>query len=476
MSGETTAPERDFAAGRSRAAGAEVFALVIVWCRDEPWRVGEVLLVPPGPALVVGRESSEPGEPPKASFGQQRPRHWRASPPFAMKTLSRRQLSVVATDAERLLVKNHGKSLLLKNGEQTLEAACVPGDLLQVGAQLLLLCARRPQKLASESAAEPRFEFGEPDTHGIVGESPAVWGLRERFEFVARRPGHVLIRGSSGAGKELVAQAIHTLSGSGRPLIARNAATIPDSLVDAELFGSARNYPNAGMPERPGLVGQADGSSLFLDEIGELSPASQAHLLRVLDRGEYQRLGESRSRTSQFRLLAATSRHSHELRDDFAARFKHQLSVADLDARREDVPLLVNHLLRSAASAGDVAAQRLFPGGDLRAYPELPLELMHELVSRSYRTNVRELDNLLAEAITPSWVGAETESRAEPSPQSSAEGPTPERIQSCLDANNGLIERSWRELGLSSRFALLRLIKKHRLVIRRRPGEPDRRR
>jgi two-component system, NtrC family, response regulator HydG len=470
VSGDSTAPEQDYAAGRPQAAGPEVFALVIVWCREEPWRVGETLLVPPGPALVVGRGPSEPGEPPRASFGQQRPRSWQAGAPFAMKTLSRRQLLVSALDSERLLVENQGKSLLLQNGQQTLEAACSAGDILQVGGQLLLLCTRRPQKLASERSTEPEFPFGEPDAHGIVGESPAVWALRERIEFVARRPGHVLIRGSSGSGKELVAQAIHVLSGSGHPLIARNAATIPDSLVDAELFGSARNYPNAGMPERPGLIGQADGSSLFLDEIGELTPASQAHLLRVLDRGEYQRLGDSRSRTSQFRLLAATSRHSHELRDDFAARFKHQLSVADLNARREDIPLLVNHLLRSAAGAGDEAALRVFPEGNLRGYADLPIELTSRLVTRAYRTNVRELDNLLAEALTPSAVEPQAVAEiAEVSPES-AEAPSPERIQSCLDANNGMIERSFRELGLSSRFALLRLIKKHRLVVRRRPG------
>src|SRR5207244_827185 len=79
-------------------------------------------------------------------------------------------------------------------------------------------------------------------------------------------------------------------------LLARNAATFPEALVDAELFGNVRDYPNPGMPERPGLIGASDGGILFLDEIGELPHALQAHLLRVLDGGEYQRLGESRSR------------------------------------------------------------------------------------------------------------------------------------------------------------------------------------
>ena len=117
-----------------------------------------------------------------------------------------------------------------------------------------------------------------------------------------------MLLGETGTGKELAARAVHRFSTrADRPLVARNAATMPAGLIDAELFGNARNYPNPGMAERPGLVGQADGGFLFLDEIGELPSELQAHLLRVLDAGgEYQRLGESRVRRSDFRLLAAT--------------------------------------------------------------------------------------------------------------------------------------------------------------------------
>src|SRR5262249_66785 len=155
--------------------------------------------------------------------------------------------------------------------------------------------------------------------------TPLAWALRDTVAFAARAEGHVLVRGESGSGKELCATAIHRLSTRGeRALVARNAATFPAGLVDAELFGNAKNHPNPGTAEREGegLVGEGDGGTLFLDEIGELPAALQAHLLRVLDRnGEYQRLGESRVRRADLRVVAATNRGVAELKHDFAARF-----------------------------------------------------------------------------------------------------------------------------------------------------------
>jgi two-component system nitrogen regulation response regulator GlnG/two-component system response regulator HydG len=157
----------------------------------------------------------------------------------------------------------------------------------------------------------------------MIGESPAAWDLREQLAAGAVQGAHVLLLGESGAGKELAARALHALSArSAGPFVARNAATIPDSLVDAELFGTAKNYPNSGSPERVGLVGEADGGHLMLDEIGELSDVHQAHLLRLLDRGgEYHRLGESHTRLSDLRLIAATNRYPASLKHDLLARF-----------------------------------------------------------------------------------------------------------------------------------------------------------
>src|SRR6185503_16398678 len=115
------------------------------------------------------------------------------------------------------------------------------------------------------------------------------------------------------------ARALHELSPRAeRRLVSRNAATLPSGLMDAELFGNAKNYPNPGMAERAGLIGEANGGTLFLDEIGELPAELQAHLLRVLDGdGEYQRLGDAQQRRSDFRLVAATNRDPSSLKHDF---------------------------------------------------------------------------------------------------------------------------------------------------------------
>src|SRR5262249_51707936 len=195
-----------------------------------------------------------------------------------------------------------------------------PGDTLELGRQMVFLCVRRPAWITGAPPAE-EHSFGDADAHGIVGESPVIWQLRERIAFVGPRSGHALIHGESGTGKELVARALHACSlRTGRPLVARNAATIPEGLVDAELFGNVRNYPNAGMPGRPGLIGEADGGTLFLDELAELPVSLHAHLLRVLDGGEYTRLGEARPRRSDFRLIGATNRPESALKHDVLAR------------------------------------------------------------------------------------------------------------------------------------------------------------
>jgi two-component system nitrogen regulation response regulator GlnG/two-component system response regulator HydG len=338
--------------------------------------------------------------------------------------------------------------------------------------------------------------------------------------FLAPRAEHVLILGASGTGKELVARALHRRSARGeRPLVSRNAATFPESLVAAELYGNAKNFPNPGMSDRIGLIGEADGSTLFLDEFAELPAAVQAQLLRVLDAGEYQRLGESHNRRSDFRLVAATNRPIEALRPDIAARFTFRIEVPDLNARREDIPLLVRHILRGIAEQDPDAAQRVFAGRGPNAAPVIPCELMRSLLQYDYSTHVRELRGRLWQALvskvtgsTPAAPMARTTSsnppsgyparrstpppsRASTSPLGRRSAPPPARysapppsrrsvpppssrghhegdltaadIQACLDRHNGVQTHAWRELGLSSRHALARLIVKHGLVVRR---------
>src|SRR6185436_8690780 len=141
-----------------------------------------------------------------------------------------------------------------------------------------LFCVRRRAWVHSLGSRAPSMPFGTADPHGMVGESPVAWEFRRQIAFVAPRPDHVLIVGESGTGKELAARAVHALSPrNASAFVARNAATFPEGLVDAELFGHAKNYPNAGMPERPGLIAGAASATLFLDEIAELSPTLQTH-------------------------------------------------------------------------------------------------------------------------------------------------------------------------------------------------------
>lgn len=465
-----------------------VTAFVLVWSRDEPERVGEVALVPgghAGVAVVMGRAEASPEDSlPRAEWIRQRPGRVTPTGPLRSPRISRDQLRIEA-GAHELRVVNIGRCPMLHNGHVVNDCAVVPGDLIELKQQALLLCTNRPLSLpafAPVSTPPPLHPFGEPDAHGLVGESAAAWELRERIHFVAPRTAHVLIRGASGTGKELVAQAVHALSARGRrPMISRNAATFPETLIDAELFGNARNYPNPGMPERPGLVGDADGSTLFLDEFGELPSAMQAHLLRVLDSGEYQRLGESRPRRADFRLIAATNRPDSYLKEDVLARLRIRVEVPDLNDRREDIPLVTRHLLRRIARNDMELARRYFPDGDTRKEPRISPALVSALVQRRYSTHVRELEGLLWRAMSEGrgeWLDVWEGFPPAPTPETEGERPapqgvdplsvSPEAIQACLDKHEGRQEPVWRELGFSSRHVLTRLVKRYGLNVRGR--------
>jgi len=324
--------------------------------------------------------------------------------------------------------------------------------------------------------------FGEADVHGVVGESAAAWSLREQIAFGARRSAHVLVTGASGTGKELVAQAIHGGSArAGRKLVARNAATLPSGLIDAELFGNVANYPHAGMPERPGLIGQADGSTLFLDEIGELPADLQAHLLRVMDGGDYQRLGEARRRSADIRFIAATNRPPSELKHDLLGRFGLRIQVPGLAERREDICLLGRHLLGRIAAGDPQLGQRFFSQWNgRRGEPRMSAALARALTLHDYTAHARELEALLWQALSTSpgtFLDLTEEVEAlrgaaasgAPSPPAPPREVTADEIRQALARHAGVKDRVWRDLGLPSRHALRRLILKHGIEV----GEPD---
>ena len=460
----------------------EALALVIVWAAGEPSRIGEVAIVPstraPNPC-IVGRGPADPADPGRRlDFARHRAGVLEVRPPLHWPTISRRQLLVRAKGLDLLEIENVGRAKFAHNGTAVASAEVRPGDTLRVGAELLLLCVRRPAWLRPAGELPAAMPFGLADPSGWVGESPSAWEHRRRIALLARANEHVLIVGESGTGKEHTARALHALSSRAKmPFVARSAATLPEGIIDAELFGHARNYPNAGMPERVGVVGQADGGTLFLDEVAELPYALQTHLLRVLDGGEYQRLGENLARISDFRLLAATN-HPDRLRPELAARLKVTLQLPGLNERAEDIPLVALHLLRKIASRSAEAAARILPDADPSAPPRVSLRLIEQLVRHRYTTHVRELERALWTAVTESrgdvldvapgtpGPAAENASLQAASPPVSPGDVSAGAIARALAENNGNIERTWRALGLASRHVLTRLMAKHQL---RRP-------
>ena len=442
-------------------------ALVIVHAYD-PGRVGDLLFAPETPK-ILGRE---PDEDELAPLVRQRPGQNEARPPLDSPAISRRQCEVVR-HREVVLVKNLGRRKLLDaRGKAVDTLTLTPGETCEIEGQVAFLCVERPPALPRlREAFAAEFGFGEADGLGIVGESPLAWELREHIAFVAARAAHVLVLGPSGAGKEIVAQAIHALSKRGKkPLVSRSAVTIPEGIADAELFGNLGGYPNPGTPERKGLVGEADGTTLFLDELGELPDEIQARLLRVLDeRGEYQRLGEARVRRTDMRLVAATNRPVAALKHDVAARFRLRLTVPGLDERREDIPLLARHLLRRVSEADPEIGARFL---DDRGEPRLSFPLVRALVAHTYRTNVRELETLLWLALGRAQGDTadlhpevlEEMARAEDEgPRRPSETLTEEEVRAALERHGGVQDRAYKDLGLKNRFVLHRLMKKWKI-------------
>lgn len=223
---------------------------------------------------------------------------------------------------------------------------------------------------------------------GILGGSPPMLRLREQVALVAASEATVLIQGESGTGKELVARELHERSPrAGGPLVRVNCASTPESLFESEFFGHARGAFTGATRERSGRFASADGGTLFLDEVGELPLPMQAKLLRVLQSGEYQRVGEDRARVARVRVVAATNRSLAE--EVEAGRFRRDLffrlnvfpiETPPLRECREDLPLLAEALLRQHG---------IEPG------PHLTEANLAALRGYDWPGNVRELQNVL---------------------------------------------------------------------------------
>lgn len=469
---DTTSPDDSEAATESLGCieSKRYPHLIVIWSAEEPYRIGESAVVPEHG--LYGRGGVRQDDPaPRLVFVRKRHGAPEPQPPFGASKLSRRHLLLRTTrDGTEIDVECVGRRPLLHNGMPQVRTSARAGDVLTIRgtSSLLVELEQRGSPAIRHWPCNLSFEFGSADPFGMIGETSTIWRLRERLAEAARSSGHVLLLGPSGAGKELAARAIHELSSrSRRPLVSRNAATLPAGIVDAELFGCAKNYPNAGSAERAGLVGAADGSTLFLDEVAELPEHQQAHLLRFLDQGEYQRLGESIVRRSTARVVAATNRSPSSLKHDFLARFVTRLELPSLNERRADIPLLMSSLLGADARARPRTFEPFLHGD--RGVPAVTSRLVELLVRHRYTGNVRELDYLLRVAVSSSEghridATPELMQRLRVSVASAAAPPDDrERLLLLLAKHRGNASEIARDLGLSSRFALYRLLKKHQI-------------
>src|ERR1700761_3372945 len=210
----------------------------------------------------------------------------------------------------------------------------------------------------SSVAAFERFRLIEQDRNPrkfeqLIGNSPALEAVLEQVERVGPTDSTVLIEGETGTGKELIARAIHNLSSRcGRPFIKLNCAAIPLDLLESELFGHERGAFTGAIAQKIGRFEMADKGTLFLDEVGDIPPALQPKLLRVLQEQEFERLGSARTHQVDVRLVAATNRDLMEManRGEFRTDLYYRLNVfpvllPPLRERREDIPALVAHFV-----------------------------------------------------------------------------------------------------------------------------------
>lgn len=474
MSPESTAIDRELPWDRPRARDAERFPhLVLAWSLDEPDRVGEA--IPITRPVCFGRGEGLPDDPlPRVTPKRMRPAETVDTSAVTNARVSRLHLVLEPQRDGSTRVVSHGRAPMRINGRTMTEGVAREGDVLELHNAAVFLVVMRPETLSPLRAAPPpSFAFGATDPFGITGESPAAWALRDALAFAATTDRHVLLTGESGVGKELAARTIHGLSARhASPIVSRNAATVPETLVDAELFGSAKNYPNAGMPERGGLIGEADGGTLFLDEIGDLPERSQAHLLRVLDAGgEYQRLGDARVRKSSFRFVAATNRPTESLKHDLLARFTHRIAVPGLIERRDDVPLLLGELLSRISRDNPDLVDRFFERRrGARAEPKIAPDFVIRLLRHPFTHHVRELDRIVWLAIGSAeddYIGVTEAVDAElsnPGSPSDVAEIRREDLVRALREHGRSPTRIARALGVKNRFVLHRLLKKHGLT------------
>ncbi|MDR3741383.1 MAG: sigma-54 dependent transcriptional regulator [Terracidiphilus sp.] len=282
---------------------------------------------------------------------------------------------------------SHDSMHHLKTGKDI--AADVLGQLVDTSvpdsADVKLAAAHTPLRIAPHANQPERL----PE---LVGDAPCMLEVSRRIRLVAPRSTPVLIEGPTGSGKELVAEALHRLSLRNRkPFVAINCAAIPETLLEAELFGHTRGAFTGAVQGRVGRIEAADGGTLFLDEIGEMPLALQAKLLRFVECGELQRVGDNETVKVDVRVIAATHRPlaEHAGAGTFRSDLYYRLAVflvrtPSLASHLEDIPLLVEHFLERLGR--EQPRKRIAP------------DVLVKLEQHNWPGNVRELEHVLERA------------------------------------------------------------------------------
>ena len=274
----------------------------------------------------------------------------------------------------------------------------------------------------------------------VIGSSPALEDVLEQVERVAPTDSTVLIQGETGTGKELIAHAIRNLSSRcGRPFVRLNCAAIPLDLLESELFGHEKGAFTGAIAQKVGRFELADKGTLFLDEVGDIPPALQPKLLRVLQEQEFERLGSTRTHQVDVRLVAATNRDLAEMvnRGQFRSDLYYRLNVfpvllPPLRARPEDVPALVIHFV-------EVFGRRMG-----RKIEHIPAETMSALNSYHWPGNIRELQNLIERAVILSRDGV----LPNPLPTTGTQPVTaPTAVTTLRESERSLILQTLEEVG-----------------------------
>lgn len=300
---------------------------------------------------------------------------------------------------------HYGPSVILMTAFATVEQAvkatrkgaadyiCKPFGLDQLAHVLDRVCTIR--KLHRENSHLRANLVDRNGKHGFLGNNPAIQQLRDKIHMISDSRGTVLLQGESGTGKEIVARAIHE-SGTRRngPFIRINCAAIPESLLEAELFGYERGAFTGAVQACKGKFELADGGTLLLDEISEIPFAMQAKLLRVLQEREFMRLGSRYATRSDVRIIATTNRN---LQDEIKARrFREDLyfrlnviplHIVPLRSRKDDIPLLAHHFCQVSCAENDKPLLELTEGA------------VRGLMDMDWPGNVRQLQNVIERAV-----------------------------------------------------------------------------